>query len=152
MYRRKIVPFFHYIFLILFLVFFSSCSNKFWNQVSEGYMLSQGVNQQITSKLMLFGGTNNQTYLGCVNCSSYDKDSIFNEYGTYGNSYSSSSIWNSYGSYGSTYSKYSPWNPYATNPPIVVDSKGKFYGYFTVNKYKTNRTRIAFLLNILKRH
>jgi hypothetical protein len=25
-------------------------------------------------------------------------------------------------------------------PPVLVDSKGNFYGYFTANKYKVNRT------------
>ena len=36
---------------------------------------------QNSPKLMLFGGKNNQQYLGCLNCSQYASDSITNEYG-----------------------------------------------------------------------
>ena len=39
------------------------------------------------------------TYLGKID-SSYDSESIFNDYGTYGNKYNSASIWNEYGTYG----------------------------------------------------
>lgn len=47
--------------------------------------------------LHLYGGQNHNEYLGCLNCNSYDKNSIWNEYGAYGNSYNSKSIWNAYG-------------------------------------------------------
>ncbi len=46
--------------------------------------------------LHLYGGQNHDEYLGCLNCDSYDKNSIWNEYGTYGNEYNSYSPWNEY--------------------------------------------------------
>ena len=101
------------------------------------------------TKLMLFGGKNNKQYLGCLNCSDYETDAITNEYGKYGSRYATDSIWNVYGTYGSRYSQYSWRNPYATNPPVIVDEAGNFYGYFTVNKYLPNRTRINWLVEIL---
>lgn len=102
--------------------------------------------------LHLYGGNNNDEYLGCLNCSSYDSDSIWNEYGTYGSSYSSNSIWNEYGTYGSEYNSYSPWNEYSSTPPVVVDKKGNFYGYFTINQYKPKRADFNLALTIYKYH
>src|SRR5262249_3499377 len=86
-------------------------------------------------KLMLFGGQNHETYLGCLNCSEYARDSIFNEFGQAGNRYSTNSIWNAYGQFGSLYSSYSACNPYASDPPVIVDAEGSFYGRLTVNEY-----------------
>ena len=102
-----------------------------------------------TKKLMLFGGKNNRQYLGCLSCSQYDGEAITNEYGNYGNRYATNSIWNAYGTYGSQYSQYSWRNPYATNPPVIVDQDGNSYGYFTVNKYFPDRTRINWLVEML---
>lgn len=98
--------------------------------------------------LLLFGGRDNKTFLGSLT-SKYDQDSILNKYGDYGSKYSTNSIWNEYGDFGSKYSDYCPWNSYANNPPIIVDEEGNFYGYFTVNKYKTNRTRVKWILEFL---
>lgn len=89
--------------------------------------------------LHLYGGKNHDVYLGCLNCSSYDSSSIWNSYGTYGSKYNSNSIWNQYGMYGNSYNSDSPWNNYGSNPPVVVDKDGGFYGYFTVDKYKSKR-------------
>jgi hypothetical protein len=88
-----------------------------------------------STKLLLFGGQNRRTFLGCL-CSEYDTDSVFNKYGTYGNQYSSESIWNKYSDYGSRYSDMSVCNKYATNPPIVVTADGQFVGYLTLDRYK----------------
>lgn len=88
------------------------------------------------TKLMLFGGNNNDVYLGCLSCSKYDQDSVSNTYGEFGSSYHSDSIFNSYGEYGSSYSQYSACNSYAANPPVAVDSNGNFYGYLTLNNSK----------------
>ena len=49
--------------------------------------------------LMIFGGDDHDVYLGKLNASEYDSESIWNEYGSYGNSYSSTSIWNEYSSF-----------------------------------------------------
>ena len=100
--------------------------------------------------LMIFGGDDHDVYLGKLNASEYDSESIWNEYGSYGSSYSSNSIWNEYSSYGSDYSSYSPFNEYATYPPVIVDAQGNFYGYFTVNKYKSKRAEFDLALIIYK--
>jgi len=78
--------------------------------------------------MMLFGGPGNSTYLGCLSCNEYDSESVFNDYGTYGSAYSQSSIRNHYGKFGSKYSQYGACNPYASNPPVIVDASGNFYG------------------------
>ena len=98
--------------------------------------------------LILYGGDDHEEFLGCINCGRYDSKSIWNEYGTYGSKYSSNSIWNEYGTYGSEYSSNSPWNAYASNPPVIVDKNGNFYGYLTVNEYKSKRAdfRLADIL------
>lgn len=100
--------------------------------------------------LLIFGGEDHDVYLGKLNASKYDSESIWNEYGKYGNKYNSDCIWNKYGKYGSEYSSYSPFNEYASYPPILVDSQGNFYGYFTANKYKSNRANIKLVDIICK--
>ncbi len=114
-------------------------SKSIWNEYGtygNEYISSIHVQAQ---HLHIYGGDNHDVYLGCLTSSPYDSKSIWNEYGTYGNEYNSKSIWNEYGTYGNEYSSYSPWNEYASNPPVIVDKEGKFYGYFTVNKYKSQR-------------
>ena len=86
--------------------------------------------------LHLYGGQNHDEYLGCLNCSIYDQ----------------SSIWNEYGTYGSKYNSYSPWNAYSATPPVVVDKQGNFYGYFTVNEYKSKRADFELALLIYEYH
>lgn len=88
-----------------------------------------------TAKLMIFGGPEHGVYLGCLNCSQYDPDSVYNEHGSYGSSYSLNSIFNAYGEYGSRYSNESACNPYASDPPVIVDPYGRFYGRLTLNLY-----------------
>ena len=100
--------------------------------------------------LHLYGGKNHDVYLGCLNCDKYNSNSIWNAYGTYGSKYNSNSIWNAYGTYGSKYNSYSPWNAYSSDPPVVVDKEGNFYGYFTVNAYKDKRADFGLALTIYK--
>ena len=94
----------------------------------------------VFADILLFGGKNNKDFLGCYDCSKYESSSICNEYGAHGNQYSSSSIWNDYATYGNRYSLSSPWNEYSSSDdvPIMVDSAGNFYGYFTINAYRSN--------------
>lgn len=96
---------------------------------------ASGVSPSGTAKLMLFGGADHRTYLGCLNCSEYAADSVLNEYGQHGSPYASESIWNHYSDYGSAYSMYGACNAYATDPPVIVDSAGKYYGRLTLNRY-----------------
>jgi len=77
------------------------------------------------------------TYLGMIAYQT-NIDSIFNQFGTYGNRYSSLSIWNQFGNYGNRYSQYSPFNPLATSPPEIYWN-GVFVGYLTVNPLFINR-------------
>lgn len=86
-------------------------------------------------KLMIFGGQDHRTYLGCLNCSEYASDSVLNEYGEHGSRYSSSSIWNHFNEFGSAYSNFGACNAYASDPPVIVDSAGSFYGRLTLNQY-----------------
>jgi hypothetical protein len=86
-------------------------------------------------KIMLFGGHDHRTYLGCLSCSEYVNDSVFNAYGNYGSRYSSTSIWNHYADFGSRYSNEGACNPYATDPPVIVDMDGNYYGRLTLNRY-----------------
>lgn len=99
---------------------------------------------------MIFGGTDHKTYLGCLNCNEYATDSVFNFYGTHGSPYSGESIWNHYGEYGSPYSTYSACNPYASDPPVIVDQNGAYYGRLTVNEYHPQRGSGANYFNWLK--
>jgi len=51
------------------------------------------------------------------------------------------SIFNPYSQFGSRYSAYSACNPYATDPPVIVDENGNYYGRLTVNTYYGDGTR-----------
>lgn len=101
--------------------------------------------------LLLFGGDDHKTFLGCLNCGQFDSTSVCNRFGDYGSEFSDKSIWNTFGEFGSKFSDYSPWNRYAANPPIVVDEDGQSYGYFTVSKFHPSRTQVPFLLVYLNR-
>lgn len=76
------------------------------------------------------------TYLGKIT-NSYDSDSIFNEYGTYGSEYNSLSIWNKYATFGNESSSYSPHNNLSSTPPMII-KKGKVIGYLSTNKSINN--------------
>lgn len=102
--------------------------------------------------LHIYGGSNHDVYLGCLNCNKYDQNSIWNAYGTYGSKYNSNSIWNAYGTYGSKYNAYSPWNAYSNDSPVIVDKDGDFYGYFTTNRYKSKRADSGLVETLYKYH
>jgi hypothetical protein len=97
-----------------------------------------------STPLLLFGGEGHRTFLGCLNCSEYASDSVMNKYGQHGSAYATDSIFNRYGTFGSAYSASSPCNPYASDPPVIVDASGSFYGRLTINAYAPERTRIAY--------
>jgi hypothetical protein len=107
------------------------CSAATWQGVAAG-LSAAGTGAQApttaSTKHLLFGGENHKTYLGCINCSEYDSDSVFNTYGTHGSPYASDSVLNHYGQFGSKYSNYGACNAYANDPPIIVDGEGNFYG------------------------
>ena len=93
--------------------------------------------------MLLYGGEDNQTFLGCLNCDKFTASSVQNAYGQYGSQYSATSIFNKYGQYGSAYSQYSPCNEYTTQAPVIVDKNGKFYGRLSINQSAPNGVQNA---------
>jgi hypothetical protein len=89
---------------------------------------------QPQAKLMIFGGSGHKVYLGCLNCSEFATDSIKNSFGPHGSSFATESIFNHFGEFGSPFSTESACNEFATDPPVVVDGDGNFYGRLTVNR------------------
>ena len=112
----------------------AACSQTFWQGVSRGLAGTAAP----TTKMMVFGGQGHRTYLGCLSCSRYDAESVFNEYGTHGSQYSAESIMNPYSEFGSVYSATSACNPYASDPPVIVDGNGAYYGRLTVNTSRSD--------------
>jgi hypothetical protein len=100
-------------------------------------------------ELLLFGGSDHKTFLGCLNCKRFDSGSVCNRYGDSGSRFNANSIWNRFGEYGSRFSSLSPWNKFASDPPVVVDRQGGFYGYFTAAIYHPERTKIKAFLAFL---
>lgn len=97
-------------------------------------------------RMMLFGGPNRDVYLGCLNCSgTVGRDSVFNPVGRYGSSVSQTSIANAVSPYGSLVSRYSACNPLASNPPVIVDAAGRFYGELTTSIVRPKRNTTPWL-------
>ena len=69
--------------------------------------------------LYIYGGAKYDVYLGKLNASKFDTESIWNAYGAYGSKYRTNSIWNAYGTYGSEYNSNCPFNKYGSNPSSV---------------------------------
>ena len=103
-------------------------------------LLSSHINAQeicdIVKGAVLIAQDNKNTFLGKIT-NSYDSESIFNEYGTYGSEYNSASIWNQYATFGSEYNSYSPHNSYTATPPMIIKNR-KILGYLTANKSINN--------------
>lgn len=94
-------------------------------------------------ELRLYGGEKLDVFLGCMDCSDRNEESIWNKNGEYGYApFKDSSIWYAHGKYGGTFGDYSPFNRWSKNPPALFDSHGNFLGYLTVNEKHPKRTRI----------
>jgi hypothetical protein len=104
-----------------------------------------------TPKLMLFGGSDHDVYLGCLNCGSVATDSLCNDFGRYGNEFSGDSIWNEFSRFGNEFSGESPWNEFSTQAPVIVDNDGHFYGHFSTNELHPQRTQIRAFVTLLDR-
>ena len=102
-----------------------------------------------SSDLLIFGGRNHDVFLGCLTCSEFAASSVFNDFGQHGSPYGASSIRNEFSQYGSPYSHLSACNPYASNPPVIVDRNGRYYGELTMNQYSATRTRLTAALQWL---
>jgi len=72
------------------------------------------------------------TFLGKVT-SSHDSQSIFNEFGTYGNEFSSKSIWNEFSTFGNEFNSNSPFNEFSSRPPLLIKNR-KIIGYLSANR------------------
>ena len=134
---RNIFPLF-----MAILVSATSCSKALNDSDREAVMMQT---------LYIYGGQDYTVFLGILNASKYNSDSIWNKYGEYGSKYNSNSIWNKYGEFGGKYGMYSPFNDYALYPPILVDSQNNFYGYFTSGN-RIDRADFALIDIICKYH
>ena len=105
---------------------------------------------QTTAKLMLFGGQDHDVYLGCLNCSKFAPDSLFNAFGEHGNKFSSTSIFNSFSPYGSRFSDQSPCNKFAAHPPVIVDGSGNVYGFLTSNNFNPKQVKHPALRRLIE--
>jgi hypothetical protein len=89
----------------------------------------------VESKLLIFGGPGHHVYLGCLNCSKFETDSVGNTYGPHGSPYASESVFNHFSPYGSPYASRSACNEYASDAPEIVDGSGLYYGRLTLNRF-----------------
>lgn len=105
----------------------------------------------LQAKLMLFGGSEHDDYIGCLDCSKFSSDAICNEFGSMGSKFSSNSIFKNFGKYGNHFSSKSPWNQFTSSNdvPVLVDESGNFYGYFTINQFRSKAVSFASDLKAL---
>ena len=96
-------------------------------------------------EFQIYGGTGNKSFLGCIGCNEFSSDSICNRFGTYGNEFSTNGMFNKFAGFGNEFSRKSPWNEFSTSNdvPVLVDKQGNFYGYFTINQYRSNAVDFA---------
>ena len=125
----------------------AACSAATWQAIGQGLAAASAQAPHTTASadglepILIFAGEGHKTFLGCLTCSKYDASSILNEYGDYGSKYSVTSIFNKYSNFGSKYSDTSACNPYASDPPVLVDKNGTFFGRLTVSAVRGDRTR-----------
>src|SRR5262245_8530185 len=91
----------------------------------------------IAAEILIFGGSGHREFLGCLNCSEYSTGSIWNEYSTFGwkNDFGK---WNGFGQFASQCSRYSACNELASDPPVIVDRSGSYYGRLTINELRND--------------
>jgi hypothetical protein len=91
-------------------------------------------------KIMIFGGRGHGTYLGCLSCPSSAPDSIFNAYGGYGRcaSHADRNLFcrGAFAEFGSSgpFDDASACSSGASDPPVIVDEQGAYYGRFSVGE------------------
>lgn len=102
-------------------------------------------------KIMIFGGPGHDTYLGCLSCSDYSTESVFNEFSQFGSSYSTNSIYNSFSRFGSQFSKFSACSRTASDPPVIVNQDGDYYGRLTINNSHPDQISSREILSWLRR-
>lgn len=100
-------------------------------------------------RILIYGGEDYSVFLGCLNCDKFDKESIWDYTNEYGSPFGKHSITNKHGEYGGENGKYSPYNKFSKYPPKLVDAKGKFYGYFTADKFFKDRRETPGILYMI---
>ena len=87
-------------------------------------------------KIMIFGGSGHDTYLGCLDCPASARDSIFNEQGDYGHCAGGDNLFcrGDFAKFSPTggFNKYSACASGASDPPVIEDQQGTYYGRFSV--------------------
>lgn len=101
-------------------------------------------------KILIYGGENSEVFLGCLNCDKFDKESIWNTMGDFGSVFGQFSIWNKFREYGGQMGNYSPFNQFSKKPPILVDSNGNKYGYFSVDSFYKQSTDLKLAIYIVE--
>lgn len=127
----------------------SGCSQSTWQTIgaiataASQASAAQGGTSAFApgTELLIFGGQDHKTFLGCLNCSASSTSSVLNQYSQYGSSYSASSIFNKYGIFGSAYSNYGVCSTYATDPPVIVNRAGGYFGRLTLNTSLSDAVR-----------
>lgn len=106
--------------------------------VTIGLLIAMPTVSQAQQKaILLFGGDGHKDFLGCLSCSEYDKDSVWNEFSKHGwgNDFGT---WNDFGKFASEFSKYSACNDLATDPPVIVDRSGAYYGRLSISDSRSD--------------
>lgn len=86
----------------------------------------------ILSSAVIVAQDSDNTVLGKIT-NSFDSDSIFYEFGTYGNEFSSDSIWNEFSTFGNKFNSDSPFNEFSSCPPMIIKG-GNVIGYLSTNR------------------
>ena len=114
-------------------------------------LLTLAATPSSAAKIMVFGGNNHETYLGCLSCAHYSLESVRNPAGKYGGAWSMNSLMNPASKFAGTWSQYSACNEFASDPPVIVDEEGQYYGRLTLNGFKdqTNSAEIVRWLQMV---
>lgn len=86
--------------------------------------------------ILIFGGDGHKEFLGCLSCSKMSGDSVFNEFSKHGWS-NGFGTWSEFGKFGSEFGNFSACNEFASDPPVLVDADGNFYGRLTISEVKS---------------
>ncbi len=92
-------------------------------------------------ELRVYGERDHDVFLGCLNCSEISQESMKNPISIYGAAISPKSLFNRLSLYRNSFSSQSACNKLATDPPVVVDAQGHYYGLLTLNPLNPKRTQ-----------
>lgn len=115
--------------------------------VGSGHVYGQEICQLLNGAIIVAQDQQN-TVLGKVT-NSFDSDSIFNEFGTYGNGFSSKSIWNQFSTFGNEFNSESPFNEFSTHPPMLIKGD-RVIGYLSANSSNVPAISPALLKALCK--